>query len=124
MNFDLTNILHFTPTSNIGGAYIASICLIILSIILGYIYKNKKKGYLLLDALIGGMYDFFREVLGDNLPKRIIKNVITLFFIVMAFNVFSVFLDVLKVGFPMLEKFHFTPTTDFNFTIALAIFTV
>lgn len=43
---------------------------------------------------------------------------------ILSFNILSVILDILKVGFPGLEKFHFTPTTDFNFTIALAIFTV
>ena len=118
------NILQIAPTTSMWGLYITSIAFVLLSLWLWWIYTNKKKWYLLIDLIFGSMYDFFAEILGDNIPPRVVKNVMTIFYFILVLNVLSVIIDIFKVWFPWLQAYHFTPTTDFNFTIALAIFTV
>lgn len=87
-------------------------------------FNKKSKIGVLFELLYEEIYKVFEEILWENEKKWVKTTIVTLFFVVFLSNFMGLFVDSFALAWPSLEHYLTIPTSDKNFDVALAIFSV
>lgn len=128
---DLTfqSLIAFYLSSTMIGVYVS----IALFIMLAYLIERYSKTSImvLFDLLYEKIYEFYADILGDNIKESVKLYVVTLFFVIFLINIFSVVLDFIAPIFGVssggdffLANYILMPTSDVQFNTALSLFSV
>lgn len=102
--------------------------LLILGLILLYTYRKNSSGMVLFDSIFEKVYAFFEEILWEETKSWVKNFVTTLFFVILFSNLLGLMIEFIapifgtnEEGHLLLEWFIWSPTTDLNFNIGMAI---
>ncbi|AHB41091.1 hypothetical protein P148_SR1C00001G0284 [candidate division SR1 bacterium RAAC1_SR1_1] len=124
---------HILPTLHIFGfdfiirsSYIGVLAeIFIIGIFIAlFHFKKKSKISIIFELLYEEIYKVFEEILGEHEKKRVKSTIVSLFFVVFISNFMGLFVDSFALARPTLEHYITIPTSDKNFDVALAIFSV
>jgi len=82
---------------------------------------------MLFELMVEKVYEFFEEILEETGKRWIKVYIVTLFFVILLFNLLSWVLDIIRVMFVDIEaisKYIQIPTTSFEFNIAVAVVSI
>lgn len=116
-DFPVTNTLLTT-------LLVTAVIILVLAIInlKGFKLKSISKPQAMLEIVVGAMYDFTENIIGNkDITKKVFPLIGTLFVYIAVSNLFTTFLPFLD-GFKYEGKSLFRiPTTDFNVTVSMAL---
>ena len=101
--------------------------LVIVLIIIIIRVKKHWKFKMLFELMVEKVYEFFEEILEETGKRWIKVYIVTLFFVILLFNLLSWVLDIIRVMFVDIEaisKYIQIPTTSFEFNIAVAVVSI
>ncbi len=127
MDLQIFQNIYLTPTSI--SVWLNMFLVLVLWCVLKYAHASKFT--VLFELGYEKMYDFFRDIMGDSEKLWVVTFVISLFFIILFFNIQSVILEFIapilwidQNGKFYLEQHILPASSDINFNIWMAIISI